>query len=71
MKLGSQKPGSSAQKGDKAPDGPQNDRAFGAPLTGSTTGIFALAVDGSLFIPLFVAEATYLAAYLSNVRRRK
>src|SRR6516225_11537942 len=31
-------------------------------MLASTTGIFAWAVDRPLFIPLFVAEATYLAA---------
>ena len=40
-------------------------------MLASTTGIFAWAVDRPLFIPLFVAEATYLAAYLSNPKRRK
>ena len=40
-------------------------------MLASTTGIFAWAVDRPLFIPLFVAEATYLAAYLSNLKRRK
>jgi hypothetical protein len=40
-------------------------------ITAALSGMFAWALDRPLFIPLFVAEATYIAVYLSNPDRLK